>query len=327
RVNAATQAQLAELRLQPMAQAIVDARRAPSGESELVAVRGAAAAEDASKCLLVAGAPAPVVYMDTAVHVHSHAIEAGKLVERKRFAKMQTFRTGWKAQDATGEVRVHESMGAPSPLLDLPAVFERLEEPMALELALTRNGIVLYDKRDRERAFGISKSHSVLSVGTLLTLVGHIVVRPDGSAEIRAGTGPAIISTDTLAGIVRSYQSSSKGWTVFAALSGLTALGIAAWTLYTHAAARPSDAGAPPSAAAGHSLRARRRDQQSRTTPAEDTAAEDDPAQWYAPRHALCVSKRARTARNLSATTLCCPVLRCAVSSRTMQPSLSARPS
>lgn len=180
------------------------------GDIGLTAIRGQVVPADPATVLVDVQADAPVVYASTQYNQRSHAVEAGKLVEKTRYLKSDQQSVPFYVADGSGAVAVLDaSLGTP-PLRDLPTVFTHVQDEGSYELVLTPRNLRLADSRERERAFGIEKTASVLTAGTLLTVVGKATLDKHGVLRMAAGVGPYAISTETLSSIVDGFASSAS---------------------------------------------------------------------------------------------------------------------
>jgi len=189
---------------------ILLARATPGGDIGLAAVRATVEPADGQAVLQEAGAGAAVVIARAEYTSLSHVIVGGKLEEKRTYLDADVKSVPWHLRDAAGGIALLDASLGDPPLRRLPKSFTHVQDAGQLEVSVNRHSINVNDSRDRERSFGIERVASVLTAGTLLTVVGRATVDASGAVRISAGAGPFAVSTDTLAGVVDSFRSAGS---------------------------------------------------------------------------------------------------------------------
>jgi hypothetical protein len=247
-------ATLESMRVQPIAEVVQSADA--GGDAGYRAIRGMVAPLDKNNVLTVPGVAAPVVLARTQHVLCSHvADERGRIQERRRHVGSSSDARPYVLLDASTAPAGPRAGASPAgavlapsvepPLAAAPTQFERLQDGGDWRLSVRGLGsdspaLVLYDMRPNERIFALERLPSVLTAGTLLTVVGRATVDGTGRLQLGggAGAGPLFVSTDTLAGIVQGLHSTSSSARVAAGVLGCIAAVCAGVAAYRFVAAR-----------------------------------------------------------------------------------------
>jgi hypothetical protein len=247
-------ATLESMRVQPIAEVVQSADA--GGDAGYRAIRGMVAPLDKNNVLTVPGVAAPVVLARTQHVLCSHvADERGRIQERRRHLGSSSDARPYVLLDSSTTPAGPRAGAvlAPSvdpPLAAAPTQFERLQDGGDWRLSVRGLGsdspaLVLYDMRPNERIFALERLPSVLTAGTLLTVVGRATIDGTGRLQLGggAGAGPLFVSTDTLAGIVQGLRDTSSSARVAAGVLGCIAAVCAGVAAYRFVAARRHWAG------------------------------------------------------------------------------------